>query len=156
MKKLKYADEGREPAKVLLADMLMYGWGIGQDTKKAEEMFSVLAESGNVYAQFVMIQSRLVPVKKLTPQEAEAAYQMGEKYLYGRGVAKDNKKAAEYYLKAANVGHAEAQYSLGFCYMYGYGVNKDLQKAREWFTKAAAQGHQQARNVLDYMNRNGQ
>ena len=81
----KYSDEGRESAKVLLADMLMYGLGVEQDVKTAREMFGALAEGGNVYAQFVMIQSRLAPVaqavpvaqapakpKMYTPQELEA------------------------------------------------------------------------------------
>lgn len=128
----KYADEGREAAKIFLADMLLYGLGIEQDTEKAEGIFTELAGKGNLYAQFVMVQSHLVPVKPakktLTPSEAEKAYQMGENYYYGRGVAQDRKKAAEYYLQAAEAGHAKAQYSLGVCYRMGLGVSQDLQK----------------------------
>lgn len=94
----KYADEGRESAKVLMADMLMYGIGIQQDEKKAEEIFASLANEGNVYAQFMMIQRHLVPAaqapkqetapqKKYTAQELQALCDEGWKYL-GHGQRK--------------------------------------------------------------------
>ena len=161
----KYSDEGRESAKVLMADMLMYGLGVEQDRQKAEAMFTELAENGNIYAQFMMIQSRFATVapapKKepaLTPQQAEALYQEGQKY-YRKSYYEE---AVECYLQAAAVGHAEAQYMLGLCYRYGWGVSQDLRKAREWFgkarewyEKAAAQGHSLARERLAEMNRKG-
>ena len=150
----KYSDEGRESARVLMADMLMYGLGVEHDVKTAREMFGALAEGGNVYAQFVMIQGQLAPVVQapakptLTREQIEDLYRTGAKYYYGRGVAVDEVTACKYYLKAAEAGHAEAQYSLGFCYERGYGVSKNLQKAREWYTKAATQGHKEARQAL--------
>lgn len=73
----KYAGEGSERAQVFLGDMLMYGWGTGQDVKKAEGIFSELAEKGNVYAQFVMVQRHFVPVKVET-LEAETEAGDGE------------------------------------------------------------------------------
>ncbi|MBQ2617032.1 MAG: sel1 repeat family protein, partial [Synergistaceae bacterium] len=161
-----YADEGRENAKIFMADMLMYGWGIEQDTKKAEEIFTELAENGNVYAQFVMVQSHFAPVSKkqqtaskvqqtLSPEQIEALFQTGENFFYGiRGYNKDRKKAVEYYSQAANAGHANAQYTLGHMYRFGYGVNKDLQKARYWYQQAADQGNATARVQLEDMNKN--
>ena len=154
----KYSDEGRESAKVLMADMLMYGLGVEQDVKTAREMFGALAESGNVYAQFVMIQGHLAPVAQapakptLTPKQIEALYQAGEDYYYGRGVARDEAKAIEYYLPAAEAGHAGAQHMLGNCYRYGYGIKQDMQKARYWYEKAAAQGYSYSRAALSNMN----
>lgn len=59
---MKYADEGSDNAKIFMADMLLHGWGVAQDVRKAEEIFTVLAENGNPYAQFVMIQMSLSPV----------------------------------------------------------------------------------------------
>ena len=150
----KYADDGRENAELFFADMMMYGWGVSQDREKAAEIFARLAERGNVYAQFVMVQSHLVA--GLSREEIEELYQTGEKYFYGRGVPRDRKKACEYYLRAAELGHAEAQYSLGFCYEYGVGVARDTQKAREWLGKAAAQGHEKARDQLEDMNARGE
>lgn len=52
-------------------------------------MFGVLAEGGNVYAQFVMIQDRLAPVVQapakptLTPAQIEDLYQDGREVLLG-------------------------------------------------------------------------
>ena len=162
----KYADEGRENAEIFFADMLMYGWGVQQDTKKAEEIYSRLAQNGNIYAQFVVVQNRIVPVvqvrkeetptqKTLTPAEIENLYKTGRKYYYGQGVPEDNKKAHEYLLQAANAGHTEAMYLLGTMYRYGYGVNRDLQEARKWYQKAASRGDKTARIALDNLNKNG-
>ncbi len=169
----KYADDGRENAELFLADMMMYGWGVSQDRVKAAEIFARLAERGNVYAQFVMIQSHIVPVPKketvaqipaekpLARWEIEDLFQLGKFYYYGReyrdkGVRVNKKKGCEYFLKAAEHGHTEAQYSLGHCYRNGWGVDMDLQKAREWFVKAAAQGHSDARYWLDMMDKLGE
>ena len=173
----KYVNENRENAKIFMADMLMYGWGVEQDTKKAEEIFTELAENGNVYAQFVMIQSHLAPVTpapkeesntdvfsalkkeapagKLTRKQLEDLFKRGKEYYYGWGVAMDNKKAYEYFLQAAEGGHADAQFYLGLMYRYGQGVDNDLQKARYWLQKAADQGHQPSSKELYNMTRYG-
>lgn len=154
----KYADEGRENAKIFMADMLLYGWGIPQDVKKAEEIFTVLAENGNAYAQFVMIQRSLLPVMEAPKKESELKtpeefYQEGRKYYYGEGVIINNAKAVGYFTVAAEGGHSEAQYLLGVCYRLGYGVGIDIEKARYWYEKSAAQGNKAARNVLDSLNK---
>ena len=128
----KYSDEGRESARVLLADMLMYGLGVEHDVKTAREMFGALAEGGNVYAQFVMIQGRLAPVVQAP--------------------AKPNLTPAQIVIQAAEAGNAEAQFQLGKMYKYGEGVGQDIQKARYWWEKAAAQGHRGAREALSNMN----
>ncbi|MBQ6972917.1 MAG: sel1 repeat family protein [Synergistaceae bacterium] len=127
----KYSDEGRESARVLLADMLMYGLGVEQDVKTAREMFGALAEGGNVYAQFVMIQGRLAPVEQAP--------------------AKPNLTPAQRVIQAAEAGNAEAQFQLGKMYKYGEGVGQDIQKARYWWEKAAAQGHRLARQALQIL-----
>jgi TPR repeat protein len=64
--------------------------------------------------------------------------------LNDQGVAAYNarsySKAAELFLKAAELGYAPAQYNLGYCYKYGDGVPRDLTKSAEWYRKAAEQG----------------
>ena len=64
---------------------------------------------------------------------------------YRKGVECNNKKdyvkAAEWYLKAAKVGHAQAQNNLGALYVNGNGVEKNLSKAIEWYQKAADKGN---------------
>ncbi|MBR1438545.1 MAG: hypothetical protein IJ587_08410, partial [Synergistaceae bacterium] len=50
-------------AKIFMADSLMYGWGTEKDLRKAGEIFSELADNGNVYAQIVMVQSHFASQK---------------------------------------------------------------------------------------------
>lgn len=148
-------------AKIFMADSLLYGWGIEKDVKKAEEIFTGLAESGNAYAQFVIVQSHFAgqkyeAQKKYTPQKLERIFQEGRRYFNGQGgVPIDNAKAAELFTIAAENGHSEAQRLLGFCYKFGYGVSKDLQNARYWYQQAANQGNKVARIQLDDLNRTG-
>ena len=71
-------------------------------------------------------------------KEAEDLFQMGEKYSNT-----DDAKAAEYYEKAANLGHAEAQLDLGWLYdpENDYAIEKDANKSMFWYEKAAEQGN---------------
>lgn len=66
----------------------------------------------------------------------------------GNGVAKDVKKAVEWFEKAAEQGDADAQYNLGKCYAKGIGVPKDMRKAAAYFTQAAEQGSMDGQNDL--------
>jgi TPR repeat protein len=58
----------------------------------------------------------------------------------GRGEPRDKSKAAEYFRKAAVLGHGRAQYNLGILYQRGSGVAKDPQRARYWLDRAKASG----------------
>lgn len=49
------------------------------------------------------------------------------------GVAKDHAKAAEWYLKAAELGNADAQYNIGVAYANGEGVKEDVVTAYMWW-----------------------
>jgi TPR repeat protein len=90
------------------------------------------------------------------PAHADAQFNLGLQYQYGRGVPKDLEKAAELYQKAANRGHARAQLHLGSLYESGLGVTKDLGKAVELYQKAADQGMTPAQNNLGLLYENGQ
>ena len=153
-----YADRENDNAKLILAEALMFGWGVAQDAGRAEKIFEELAAKGNTYAVNLLVQSHFASQKyRLSKQKLEELYQTGMNYYFGRdGVRMSNAKAAEYFTQAANGGHAGAQYMLGACYRLGYGVNRDLQKARYWYEKAAAQGNLGAINALDNMNRRGE
>ena len=70
-------------------------------------------------------------------------------------VPKDFKAAAEFFEKAAVVGHKNAQYNLGILYYTGKGVDKNLRKAFSWFQKAAQQGHTLAEFNLGYLYYSG-
>ncbi|HUW19840.1 MAG TPA: tetratricopeptide repeat protein [Sedimentisphaerales bacterium] len=73
--------------------------------------------------------------------------QLGRMYEEGKGVAKDDSKAAELYRKvfesyrkAAEAGDIESMCSLGIKYANGQRVPKDYVKAVKWFCKAAELG----------------
>jgi hypothetical protein len=67
---------------------------------------------------------------------AKAQYQLGKCYKNGEGVAKDVKKAFDYFSRAAKQGNADAQLALGKCYLKGRGTAADKAKAKQWFQKA--------------------
>jgi uncharacterized protein len=68
---------------------------------------------------------------------ADAAYDLAVSYEKGVGVAKSEKKAAFYYLKAALLGHKQSLYEMGRCYWHGLGVKRDRPIAGLWLDRAA-------------------
>lgn len=80
---------------------------------------------------------------------------IGEMYIFGQGVEKDNKKAFEWYTKSATQGNALGQSNLGTMYHNGLGVEKDFTKAIEWYEKAANQGDAYSQNRLGIMYSQG-
>ena len=58
---------------------------------------------------------------------ADAQFNLGFMYEYGKGVPQDYQQAAKWYKLAANQGHAYGQYNLGLMYVQGDGVPQDYQ-----------------------------
>ena len=81
-------------------------------------------------------------------QEAVALYQKAKKYEKGEGVEKDLEKAAQLYLKAAEMGLDSAQNMIGNCYDDAVGIFQDKEKAVFWYHKAAEQGYAPAQANL--------
>jgi len=65
-------------------------------------------------------------------------------YATGRGVAKDEAQAAEWFRKAAEKGDRFAEYSLGHAYEQGKGVPKDLAEGLKWYRMAAKHNEERA------------
>jgi TPR repeat protein len=66
--------------------------------------------------------------------DPEGLFLMGYFYSNGfGGLPKDDKKAAEYWTKATQLGHAEAFCSLGHAYRSGHGVTADSDRAIRLF-----------------------
>ena len=86
---------------------------------------------------------------------ADAQYQLGCCYDYGRGTDIDSELASYWYLKAAEQGHASAQGDLAYNYNHGIGVAVDHQKALYWLQKAVAQGEPNAMVLLGGMYEHG-
>lgn len=84
--------------------------------------------------------------------DASAQYNLGLRYVDGRGVAKDSAEAAKWFRKAADQGNANGQFELGYMYENGKGVAKDEVEAVKWYQKAAAQGNADAIRRLENAN----
>lgn len=68
-------------------------------------------------------------------------------YRYGYSVDKDEKKAFEYYMMAANQGYVDALDKVGVAYDDGIGVDPDFDKALDYLTRAAEAG-----DIYSYVN----
>jgi len=79
---------------------------------------------------------------------AAAEYEMGMRYVEGRGVAQSFAEAARWLERAATKGVTPAQYRLAGLYEKGRGVKKDLEAARRLYTAAAERGHGKAMHNL--------
>lgn len=101
-------------------------------------------------------QSFNATLKKAEQGDAEAQFQLGNKYRKGEGVRQDYEEAAKWFRKAADQGHAKAQNNLGVRYANGQGVRKSFKEAVKWYRKAAAQGHATSQNNLGNRYRDGE
>lgn len=95
-------------------------------------------------------------LKKLSiTGNAKAINLLGALYYEGRYVEQDFEKAANYYMKAAELGYPLAMSNAGYCYYYGNGVDQDYEKAFLYFSKAVGHELWDAINMLASMYRNG-
>jgi TPR repeat protein len=83
-------------------------------------------------------------------------YTHGYSYYRGLGVPQDYSAAADWFRKAADLGHAGAQNSFGYSYYYGEGVSRDYVEAVTWFRRAAEQGHAGAQINLGHAYYHGE
>ena len=88
-------------------------------------------------------------IKSLAAQgDAAAQYELGGRFAEGRGMARDQKTAAQWFQKAAEQELAPAQYRLGSMYEKGIGVDRDYAQARKWYQRAADAGNARAMHNL--------
>ncbi len=81
---------------------------------------------------------------------------IGRLYAEGLGVPKDDKAAADWYTRGAELGDVNAAFALGLIYAQGRGgFEKDYAKAAELFETAARTGHPQANYNLGLLFLNG-
>lgn len=71
--------------------------------------------------------------------DAEAQYQLANRYATQYGATGDYVKASYWWHLAAQQGLAKAQYALGILYANGRGVNTDYTRAVHWYRQAAHQ-----------------
>jgi len=105
-------------------------------------------------------EEHLIKLRKVAESgDPDAQYELG--YLndtgkYYKVLARDTRKAAEWYEKAALQGHAKAQTALGQLYINGYGVQQDYVVGVDWLQKAAEQGDADAHLELGWLYADGE
>lgn len=83
--------------------------------------------------------------------DRDGQYNLGVMYTQGKGVQKDDRKAAYWYEKAAMQGHRFALNNLANAYLNGVGVTKDIPRAAHLFGIAARANVPMAQNVYGVM-----
>jgi TPR repeat protein len=73
--------------------------------------------------------------------DAGSQCDLAMKYAIGDEVAKDTRKAAFWWRKAAEQENAPSQFNLANLYYRGDGVERDYSQAFSWYRKAAEHGH---------------
>ena len=117
------------------------GWGAGQ-----VEVTAPGSAQDPAYAAFE--KRRYMEAKKLAEKIAEkdgpSNVLLGMIYEQGLGVPQDQTKAAEIYLRGAQLGDPHAQFAVGVMLAEGRGITQNKAQAARFFEMAAAQNHDTA------------
>jgi localization factor PodJL len=84
----------------------------------------------------------------LAASEPAAEYELGLRYLDGRGMPQNSAEAVRWLQRASDAGFAPAQFRLAGLNEKGDGVRKDAQAARRLYIAAANKGHGKAMHNL--------
>ena len=87
--------------------------------------------------------------------DSKAQFVLALRYAEGRGVEKDELKAAALVTKSANAGLVVAQYRMGALFERGIGVTKNLPEAKKWYERAAQGGNRKAMHNLAVLYADG-
>ncbi|MFZ4763039.1 MAG: hypothetical protein ACOYK8_09515 [Alphaproteobacteria bacterium] len=80
--------------------------------------------------------------------EAESAFRLGQFYLDGQNIEKNEAEAAGWLRQAAESNHAGAALALSRLFIAGKGVRKDVEEGARWLTMSALAGNQEAAQNL--------
>lgn len=133
-----------------------YGLEYGEDgisytenVNNTSKQFSIPLEANDIAEYRRKIMSRY------NQNDASDQVAIGERYLKGKGFDKDEKKAFEWFQKAANQNNSEGLFQLAKCYQKGIGVNQDKAKAITYYEKSVSLNNTNAILALSNMYANG-
>lgn len=92
--------------------------------------------------------------KKYAQKNPDVITTLGQMYLYGHVVDRNDKKALEYFIRAASERHT-ARFYIGLMFDEGLGVIRDREKAAYWYRRAA-EGSPEALNNLGVLYYTGE
>jgi TPR repeat protein len=81
-------------------------------------------------------------------QHPEAQNMLGEMYLDGQGISKNESIACGWFKRSADLGYVTAQTNLAYSYNEGRGCPKDVYLAKFWYQKAIKNGDSRAKKLL--------
>ena len=110
-------------------------WEMAEAYQNAKEILSVYENTEEEKAEQVQILEKLWDAGFTV-----AAHQLGKCWRDGMGVLPDDKKAEQWFHRAAEAGHDFSQYALGKLLQ----SQKRMEEAVSWYEKAAAQGNSYA------------
>lgn len=166
----KAAEQGVNEAQFRYAALLLQGKYVQKDPAKAEKLMQKAAEGGNTMAQFnygqilLMKTSGKAGLDAAFPwfeKAAEAKLPDGEyalSQIYANGsvkIARNDKKAREYLLRAAQKGYDTAQFDLARWLVEGRGGERNYEQGFGWMSLAAQRGTVAAQTWLARLYRDG-
>lgn len=89
------------------------------------------------YAKAAALMQRAITIPDIA---AEIPFMLGEAYLKGDGVEKNEKKAYQLFDKAAKMNYRDAMLKLGDAYKYGIGIERNPIKSYRFYRQAAMVG----------------
>lgn len=140
------ADNGSVSAMTALGVLYREGKGVEKNEELANHY--LIKSKDTLDWEIFGIMPIDVAREKAQQGDAEAMYQMGERYAHGDGVKKDEDTAAEWWSKAAEMGHARAQHNLGIYYFFN---KKEIDNGLKWLDEAAGQNLDLAFYSLGYI-----
>ena len=163
---LQSAELGDTDAMNAVGFMYEDGEGVANDIFKAKDWYTKAAELEHItamtnlghwyetyeneYAYYDFEKAVKWYRKAMEAGDTDAKYRLGELYLEGHGVPKEEKTAFTLFEEAAKDGHIEAMNYIGVMYDRGDGTTQDKKKAIDWYRKAADAGNAIAMNNLGY------
>jgi len=100
-----------------------------------------------LFMPFVALGENIGDLKaKAQAGDGEAQHNLAFAYYFGKGVEKNNTKAFELWLQAAENGYVYSQEQLAYQYKEGFAIQKNLEKANFWSSKAFNQNLIKAKN----------
>ena len=160
------AKQGHAEAEAGLGFLYAKGLGVAKDETQAVTWLRKAADQGLAKAQHNLGMTLLntkdpkegVALLEKAARQGfkESQVELGRIYYFGdHNVAKDGKKAFQYFLLPAAAGSAVAQNFIGVMYQDGFGVDKDAGLAFTYFQQAAENGDSKAQGNLAHLYASG-
>jgi len=117
------------------------GTSVAADVLKAMRLFDSAEKGGKDSATKYKKAFSLFYKHRSAPNFSAAAQKyLGNHYIGGYGVTKNEEEAVQWYRKSAAKGYPKGLHNMGYCYFNGIGVSKDYAKAVEFYMQAANKG----------------